>query len=294
MADGAAGPDPTVHRRRLRNELRKARETAQMTQRDVAAAMDWSQSKLIRIETGAVNISTNDLRALLNHYGVEQAKIVSMVELARSAREQTKWNIYRDVAAPEYIAFCGYESSASVIRNFEPILIPGLLQTEEYARSVVSTFEANSPHRIDSLVDLRMQRQEIVTLDNPPSLHFVIDESVIRREVGGAEITRRQLKHLLELSEYPNVTIRIMPFSQGMYPRMRSPYVHFEFPAAEDEDILYLESPARGDIIRESSPEETEEVNPVIYLGIFWQLEQLAPKEEFRGKVEQRLADLER
>ena len=120
-----ASPDPTVHRRRLRSELRKAREAAGMTQRDVAAAMDWSQSKLIRIETGAVSISTNDLRALLRHYGLEHARIENLVEVARASRDQPRWSVYKDVAEPEYIAFLGYESSASIIRNFEPLLIPG-------------------------------------------------------------------------------------------------------------------------------------------------------------------------
>lgn len=136
------GPDPTIPRRRLRSELRKAREAANMSQRDVAAAMDWSASKLIRIESGAVNISTNDLRALLHHYGIEGDRIATLVELARAARGQTPWAIYRDVASPEYIAFLGYESSASVIRNFEPMLVPGLLQTEDYARTVIRLLEA--------------------------------------------------------------------------------------------------------------------------------------------------------
>jgi transcriptional regulator with XRE-family HTH domain len=294
MATMPAGPDPTVHRRRLRNELRKAREAAGKTQRDVAAAMDWSQSKLIRIETGAVNISTNDLRALLAHYEVDPARINSLVELARAAREVPRWNIYRDVASPEYIAFCGYESSASVIRNFEPLLVPGLLQTEEYAREIIRVVEVNQPNRVDALVDLRMQRQEIVTKDDPPELHFIMDEAVIRRMVGGYNVARRQLKHLLEVNEYPNVTMRVMPFRHGMYPKLRVPYVLFEFPEPEDEDVLYLENPLGADIIRENSPEERDQIGPVNYLGAFWQLEQIAHRENFRSTVESVVADLER
>ncbi|MGH3977188.1 MAG: Scr1 family TA system antitoxin-like transcriptional regulator, partial [Pseudonocardiaceae bacterium] len=147
--------DPAIHRRRLRSELRNAREAAGMTQRDVAAAMDWSQSKLIRIESGAVNISTNDLRALLHHYNVDSTRIDALVDVARAGREMTRWSIYKDVASPELIAFLGYESSASIIRTFEPFLVPGLLQTEEYARTVISSREAHNPHTIDPLVDLR-------------------------------------------------------------------------------------------------------------------------------------------
>jgi transcriptional regulator with XRE-family HTH domain len=296
MADGATGPDPTVRRRRLRNELRKAREAAQMTQRDVARAMDWSQSKLIRIETGAVNISTNDLRALLGHYGVEQAKIDSMVDLARAARETPRWSMYRNVAPPEYIAYLGYESSASIIRTFEPLIVPGLLQTEEYAREVLSTVEAGNPQNIDALVDLRVQRQEVITKPDAPSLHFIMDQAVISRLVGGPDLWRRQLKHMLEISELPNVTMRVVPFSAGMYPRLRVPYTHLEFPDPEDADILYVEYPSGDLIVREDipNPEEPDQVEPVRHLAIFWQLEQLAKREDFVPTVEHAIARLEK
>jgi transcriptional regulator with XRE-family HTH domain len=293
MADGAAGPDPTVHRRRLRNELRKAREAAQMTQRDVAAAMDWSQSKLIRIETGAVNISTNDLRALLGHYGADKAKIDTMVELARAAREAPRWALYRDVATPEYIAFLGYESSASIIRNFEPLLVPGLLQTEEYARELITILDPENPQNHDALVDLRMQRQELIVKPDAPSLHFIMDEAVIRRQIGGPSVMRRQLKHLLEINGYPNVTMRIMPFTAGIYSRLRVPYVIFEFPEAADEDVLYVEYPSGELIVRENSPEERDRVDPINHLAIFWQLEQMASRDEFAPKVERLMAELE-
>jgi transcriptional regulator with XRE-family HTH domain len=293
MADGTVGPDPTVHRRRLRNELRKAREAVGMTQRDVAVAMDWSQSKLIRIETGAVNISTNDLRALLGHYRTDQTKIESMVELARSARGTSPWSLWRDVASPEYIAFLGYESSASIIRNFEPLIIPGLLQTEEYAREVIGVVEPSNNERIDALVDLRVRRQEVLTKPGAPSVHFIMDEAVIRREVGGPSAARRQLKHLLELNELSNVTMRIMPFGSGIYPRLRVPYVHFEFPDPVDESVLFVEYPSGDLIVRENSPEERDKVDPVTHLTIFWQLEQIARREEFVPTVEQAIAGLE-
>jgi len=294
MSGPFVGPDPTVHRRRLRNELRKAREAAGKTQRDVARAMDWSQSKLIRIETGAVNISTNDLRALLAHYGVDTARIDAQVDLARAAREQPRWNIYRDVATPEYISFLGYESSASVVRNFEPLLVPGLLQTEEYAREVLGTIESGNPQRVDVLVDLRMQRQELITRESPPDLHFIMDEAVIRRAVGGPSVTRRQLKHILETSQYPNVTVRVIPFTQGMYQRLRVPYVLFEFPDPEDEDVLYVETPTGESIVRENSPEERDMIDPVTYLGVFWQLEQIASRDDAPGMLESVIASLER
>ncbi|MGF7238154.1 MAG: helix-turn-helix domain-containing protein [Frankia sp.] len=287
------GPDPTIHRRRLRSELRTAREACGKTQREVAAAMDWSASKLIRIETGAVNISTNDLRALLNHYEADQDKIENLVRTARASREPPRWNIYRDVATPEYISFLGCESSASVIRNFEPLLIPGLLQTEEYARQVITAVE--EPQKVDALVDLRTQRQEVLTRENPPDTHFILDEAVISRIVGGPAVMRRQVRHLQESSEQSNITIRIMSFKIGMYPRLRVPYVIFEFPEPEDEDVMYIENPTGELFIRENSPEERSEMTPVNYLGIFWQLEQIAASEEtpdFLARIQDGLRDL--
>jgi len=292
MSEPVEGPDPAIHRRRLRTELRKAREAAGMTQRDVATAMDWSQSKLIRIESGAVSISTNDLRALLGHYHTESDRIEALVNLARAAREVPRWSIWKDVASPEYIAFLGYESSASVIRNFNPTIVPGLLQTEEYARTTISVAEAHNPQKIDPLVDLRVQRQELLVRESAPSLHFIMDEGTIRRVVGGREVMRRQLRQLQKFAEYPNITIRIIPFEHGLYPLQQVPYVLFEFPHPEDGDILYVESPRGEYIIRESSPEEEARDSPVHYLQIYWELEQIAGQEESLILIEDAITGL--
>lgn len=279
---GTVGSDPAIHRRRLRSELRNAREAARMTQRDVAKAMDWSPSKLIRIESGAVNISTNDLRALLNHYDVDSARIESLVDLARAARERTRWSIYNNVATPEFLDFLGYESSASIIRNSEPFFVPGLLQTEEYARTVLSVIEANNPHKIDPLVDLRMERQELLVRQPAVDLHFIMDEAVIRRVTGGHDIMRRQLRHLRKLvEEDPNMTVRIMPFERGLYPRQQISYWLFEFPNPEDEYVLYVENFERGEYItRESSTDEEDRDSPVRYLETFYGLEQIVSRED--------------
>jgi transcriptional regulator with XRE-family HTH domain len=278
----AVGPDPAIHRRRLRTELRNAREAGDMTQRDVAAAMDWSQSKLIRIESGAVNITTNDLRALLNHYGMDPARIDDLIDVARAARESTRWSIYKDVATPEYVAFLGYESSASIIRNFEPFLVPGLLQTEEYARTVISITEADNPQRIEPLVDLRTERQELLDRRPAVDLHFIMDEAVIRRMTGGRDVMLRQLHHLRRIVEdNPNVTARIMPFRRGMYSRQQVAYWLFEFPNPEDEYVLYVENPQQGEyIVRESSPEEPDRNSPVRYLEVFYGLEQIVSRKD--------------
>lgn len=276
----AADPDPTIFRRRLRTELRNVREAAGMTQRDVAAAMDWSPSKLIRIESGAVNIRTNDLRVLLSHYNVDSTRISTLIDMARTARGTTRWNIYRDVTRPEYIAFLGYEASASIIRNFEPLFVPGLLQTEEYARSVISvSMGQQSAKKVDPLVDLRMERQELLVREPSPSLHFIVDEAAIRRVAGGRDVMRRQLRHLRELAECPHITIRIIPFEYGLYPRRQVAYVLFEFADPDDEYILYVENPQGDYIVRENFPDERGEITPILYLEGFYELEQAIPHE---------------
>jgi transcriptional regulator with XRE-family HTH domain len=274
------GPDPAIHRRRLRTELRNAREAANMTQRDVAAAMEWSQSKLIRIESGAVNISTNDLRALLAHYGVDSSRIDVLLAVGRAAREVTRWSHYKNVAAPEYMAFLGYESSASIIRNFEPLWVPGLLQTEEYARTVISIIGTHDPARIDSFVDLRIERQELLVRNPGPSFHFIMDEAVIRRLTGGRDVMRGQLGHLLQLAEQQNITIRVVPFDHGVYRLQGVAYQVFEFSDPQDEYVLYIEMPHGQQIVRESSSEQVDIDSPVHYLQAFWELEQITSKED--------------
>ncbi len=284
------GPDPTIHRRRLRSELRKAREAAGRTQRESALAMDWSMSKLIRIETGDVRITTNDLRALLGYYGVDDDRITTLVETARSAREPDRWARYRDVATPEYRAFLGYEFSATIIRSFEPILVPGLLQTEEYARTVLTEFGSR---QIDAAVDLRIERQEILVRESrPPTLYFTMDESVIHHVVGGAGVMRRQLAQLRQRAAEPNIHLRIVGFDTGLYPRMRIPYVLFEFDAAEDEEVLYIENATDELVIKENSPNEAAGNGPLEYLESFWRLEQLASEEESLVLLDQAMARL--
>jgi transcriptional regulator with XRE-family HTH domain len=131
-------PDAPVQRRRLRSELRRARQDAGLTQKDVAEALEWSLSKLIRIEAGAVGISTTDLRALLQHYRINDPKVVDRIlSLARAGKEQRGWwTTYRDVTSQQFLTFLGYENSATVILVFQANLIPGLIQDEEYARAL--------------------------------------------------------------------------------------------------------------------------------------------------------------
>jgi len=249
---------PLVQRRRLRTELKKARQTSGLTQDQVAGEMDWSLSKIIRIESASSGISANDLKALLQLYGVKDpGQVDSLVALARAARERSWWSAYRDVAPQQLLQLTEYESAAQVIRQFETMFVPGILQTEDYARAVIDNYyeEGLSSNQLRALVELRTRRQDVIDAENPPSFHFILDEGAIRRLVGGPSIMRRQLRRLIEVADKPNITLEVIPFSAGLHPGMKGPFEIIEFADPSDSEIVYLESP-RGDIFSDV-PEET-------------------------------------
>lgn len=248
---------PVVQRRRLRTELRRARQDAGLTQEHVAEAMDWSLSKVIRIEVGSVGISTNDLKALLRYYKiVDPGRTQELVALARAARERSWWSMYRDVGPPGLLQLIGYESAASTLRNFEPLIVPDLLQTEEYARAIIRGLDDWAPVAlVDTQAEIRMRRQALVDRTDPPLLFFVLDEAVVRRSVGGAGVMRRQVRRLIEMADRPHVTIEIIPFSAGVHPGLNGPFVVLEFPDAGDDDVLYLENHGGAQISRDIQEE---------------------------------------
>lgn len=233
-----------MQRGRLTRELRRIRKDAGMTQEQVAAAIEWSLSKLIRIEGGGVSISVSDLKSLLTLYQItDEDHVEELVALARAARQRSWFTAFRDITSPQYVTFVGYEAAASIIRQFEPTLIPGQLQTEEYARAVTFEYAAD---RVDKLVEIRIRRQELLE-ESRRLFFFILDEAAIRRQVGAPTnpgIMRRQLRKLIETARQPNITIEIVPFSAGVHPGMKGPFTVLEF-AGDDEDILYLEN-ARG------------------------------------------------
>jgi transcriptional regulator with XRE-family HTH domain len=243
--DGASVPA----RRRLVAELKRARNAKGLTQSRTAEAMEWSQSKIQRIEKGSSGIKTNDLRVLLQFYGItDKEQRDQLLELARDARKPSWWSEYRDNAPKELLTLIDYESMASVIRQFETVFIPGILQTEEYARAVLEIFydEKTASGRVDALVELRKKRQELLSPESGLSFYFVLDESAIRRVVGGYSGRRLQLYRLIEVAKSPNVTIEVVPFSAGINPGMKGPFEIIEFADESDEDLVFEEN-SRGD-----------------------------------------------
>jgi transcriptional regulator with XRE-family HTH domain len=262
--------DPTVQRRRLRVELRRARDAAGLRQADVARAMDWSPSKLIRIERGDVSVSTNDLKALLSHYGVkDKGRINGVLELARSARGASFYDQYTDLLKPGFKEYLAYEASASVIRQYDPVLISGLLQTEEYGRALFEDMGRLGPEEVDNAWTVRQHRQEVHDRETPPEMLFVVDEAALRRHVGGGHVMRHQLERLKTFAAEPHVSLQILPFTRGAHPGMAGNFILLEFTDPNLDDLVHLES-----INEITIREDTELI--ARYLDRFSQLQELA------------------
>lgn len=244
---------PVVQRAILTGELRRLRAAHGMSQEDVAKALDWSLSKVIRIEGGLVGITTTDLKALLDLYQVADTKrVAELVEMAKTARTRGWWNAYKNIRDQEYLDYVGYESGASVIRMAQGLLIPGLLQTEDYAWTITSEYIGEANDLARDLVEIRLERQErLFNRGKPPRQFYVLDEAVIRRHVGAPKnpnVMPTQLRHLVELSERPFITIEVIPFQTGAHYGLKGPFVLLEF-EGDLGDVLYLESARRGDLL---------------------------------------------
>ncbi|MFG2293864.1 helix-turn-helix domain-containing protein [Streptomyces sp. NPDC048603] len=243
----ASNVNPTVRRRRLGMELRKLREDKGMTAEQVAERLLVSQSKISRLENGRRSISQRDVRDLCEVYEVQDPRVVdSLMQMAKESRQQGWWHAFGDIP---YSVYIGLETDAASLRVYEPQMVPGLLQTAEYAQALVrGALPETSPADIDKRVQVRMHRQKRLSdSDNsnpdvgPLRLWAVIDEAVLRRRVGDAQVMIRQLEHLIEQSERPYVTVQVMPFSMGAHPGVNGQYAILEFPDASDSTVVYIE-----------------------------------------------------
>lgn len=237
----ASNVNPTVRRRRLGQELRRLREQKGMTAEEVAERLLVSQSKISRLENGRRSISQRDVRDLCGVYEVEDRRIVeSLMQMAKESRQQGWWHAFGDIP---YSVYIGLETDAASLRVYEPQVVPGLLQTREYAEAVVAgALPEASAADIEKRVQVRLRRQErIHDTRNPLRLWAVIDEAALRRTVGGRQIMRDQLERLLELSQLPHVTVQALPFAMGAHPGLNGQYAILEFPDATDSTVVYLE-----------------------------------------------------
>ncbi|GGY10166.1 transcriptional regulator [Streptomyces minutiscleroticus] len=261
--------NPMYSRQRLARRLRKGREKAELTQQQVAESFGWSPSKVIRLESGTKPANVPDVMVLLNAYGIAGEEAEQLIELARVARQPSRYARYKDIMSPEFEAFLAYEESASVIRDFARNVVPGLLQTEEYAEEVLKSFDVPEAE-LDTRVALRMDRKKV--LENETKFFYILDESVLRRQVGSEATMRRQYEALAMANARPNVKVMFVPFKAGLYPFFRAPYTILEFPDSREELIAYLEKPETQEILSEKMP-KSNRPNPSEYLAKFYEVE---------------------
>jgi len=241
---------PTLRRKRLAARLRELREQAGLSASEVAQRYDWTASKITWIETNrGKRPNPNDVRLLCDAYGVtDESAREYLVQLARDGRKKGWWDPYSNVLLNAYENYVGFEAEASTILDFEIGTMPGLLQTEEYARAVIKTpWSKFSPTEVDKRIEIRMRRQQALRQDPPLRLFSVIDEAALRRAVGGPAVMRAQLQHLIDITEeLPLVTVQVIPFDQGAHPSMTNAFVIMQFPEPGDADAVYVENTAGG------------------------------------------------
>lgn len=251
-----SGP-PTVRLRRLAAELKAFRTEAKLTREQVQEQTGVNQGTLWRIEKGQAKPHNGTLETLFDLYGVVESRRLELIELTRGARDPGWLRQYKDVVPQGYAAYISFESEAKAAHNYESLFVPGLLQTEEYARATLLDGLPMDTETIERNVQTRMERQVVLTRKregrDPLEFWAVVDEAALRRDVGGRTVMRAQLGRLLEMSERPNITLQVIPFDKGAYPGMTGAFVRLNFGAVAP-DIIYVESLA-GDIFLESEAE---------------------------------------
>jgi transcriptional regulator with XRE-family HTH domain len=233
----------TIRRLWLCSELRKARERADLTAEEVAEQLDWSHSKISRMETGKVGLRATDVSVLCDVYGISGQRKELMVSTARQAKQRTWYQRdYGDVVADWFAQYVGLEGSAIELQMFEGLAVPGILQTRDYAEAVTrATLVDAEPDEIQRKVAFRMERQSILAQEDPPEIWAILDEGAVRREVGGPKIMRAQLDYLRELAERPKITLQVVPFNAGGHAAMSGPFVNMRF-VEPFPPVVYLES----------------------------------------------------
>ncbi|MEU7865606.1 helix-turn-helix transcriptional regulator [Dactylosporangium sp. NPDC049140] len=235
---------PTLRRRQLGMELRRLREAAHVTIDHVAERLECSGSKISRIETGQTGVTPRDVRDMLDIYGVDPEYADQLLKIAREARQKGWWQLYGDVLTSAYV---GLEAAADHIRSYEALVVPGLLQTEEYAQAMIHAARPDiGATDVDKRVRVRMGRQSLLTQDDPIDLWVVLDEAVLRRPVGGRAVMRRQLEHLSLAASWPNVTLQVLPFSAGSHAGMDGAFTMLLYDESAGQNFVFASNAAGG------------------------------------------------
>jgi transcriptional regulator with XRE-family HTH domain len=243
MTAAGAGGGPTALRILLGAQLRRLREAQRITLDEAGNVIRASGSKVSRLETGRVGFKDRDIVDLLTFYGVtDEQQRNALRDLARSANARGWWHDYSDVLPSWFEAYVGLEEAATSIRAYEIQFVPGLLQTEDYARAVTLLGHHGAPaEEIERRVRLRMARQALLAKPQPVHLWAVLDEAVLRRPAGRPGVMRRQLQHLIEAADRPNVTVQVVPFQAGAHAAAGGPFSILRFAERDLPDVVYLE-----------------------------------------------------
>ena len=233
---------PTVQRLVLGGHLRRLREEAGMTTERAALSIRGSHSKISRMEHGRVGFKERDIADLLTLYGVSAgAEREALLNLARGANTPGWWQNYTDILPHWVEPYFGLEAAATYIREYELQFVPGLLQIEPYARAVIRLGSLPAEDEVVRRAQARMSRQEILEREIPPKLWAVLDEGALRRVIGGRDIMRAQLRHLIEMSDHPAVTLQILPFSAGAHRAMGGPFTILRYTEPDLRDVVFIE-----------------------------------------------------
>jgi transcriptional regulator with XRE-family HTH domain len=269
-----------VKKRRLRTALRDARAKKGMTQRAAADELVWSVSKIVRIEQGTVPVTPSDVRVMLQLYGVTgEARVNELVNLAKEvreglskeAREGKGWSTFGDILSQESLDLFGSEPTAKVIYKYEPSVVPGLFQTQEYARILLRAL-GNSEEDVDRRLDIRTQRQQLLDSPHRPELHFILGETALARPVGGNDVMREQIAHILELAKLDGITVLVLPLAAGAHRGMGGAFTVLQFDDPQLPDLLYLEG-SDGESV---SNDEKGKIRR--YLELYVELQNMADK----------------
>ncbi|KJY41319.1 XRE family transcriptional regulator [Streptomyces sp. NRRL B-1568] len=244
MADARPAGAPTVLRVVLGKRLQDLREKAGLSFEEAGRALDVTHATVRRMEKAEVGLKIPYVEKLLHVYGVtDPQEVEGFLALTREANRPGWWHRFRDVLPEWFSAFVSLEQEANLIRAYEPHYIPGLLQTEDYARAVLRAGMPHAPEAdVARAVAVRRERQALLTRDRAPLLWVVMDETVLRRPIGGPDVMRAQVDRLIEVSDLPNVRLQFMPFAAGPHPAMYGPFHIFRFPIQELPDIAYAEN----------------------------------------------------
>jgi transcriptional regulator with XRE-family HTH domain len=267
------GDEPVeVKKRRLRTTLRSLRLKAGLTQKEAAAKLYWSISKVVRVEQGTVPLNPSDVRVMLLAYGVANPELADdLVAQAAHVWENKGWSSYSDVLSDAAIDLIGSEAAAHDIYAYEPAVVPGLLQTYQYAEALLRAL-GNSESQVQRKLEVRTQRQRLLYETQHPTLHYILGEAALLRPVGGHDAMIEQFSHLLDLSQRDDIDLWLLPFSAGPHRGMGSAFTVMQFNDAELPDLLYIEDAERESISRDEAGDIKR------YLDLFIELQRMADK----------------